>query len=143
VAAIKTLQAEMRDRATLLRELRTTSNRGVERAHARLAREHSKANQDARARRMDALKVLLLAGAPVVENPLTVQLSPGFWAGFTLRQPTGTWLQCLLTSLVVAACDKQQVHHSSDPAARNDHCYLCKNKLDNIVNPACIQAAGC
>ncbi len=57
VAAIKTLQAEMRDRATLLRELRTTSNRGVERAHTRLAREHSKANQDARARRMDALKV--------------------------------------------------------------------------------------
>ena len=47
VAAVKALQAEMRDRATLLRELRTTSNRGVERAHTRLAREHSKANQDA------------------------------------------------------------------------------------------------
>lgn len=59
VASVKALQAEMRDRATLLRELRTTSNRGVERAHTRLAREHSKANQDARARRMDALKVIL------------------------------------------------------------------------------------
>ncbi len=57
VAAAKALHNEINLRATLLRELRTTSNRGVERAHARLAREHSKANQDARARRMDALKV--------------------------------------------------------------------------------------
>ena len=62
VAAAKALHNEINLRATLLRELRTTSNRGVERAHARLAREHSKANQDMRARRMDALKVGADAG---------------------------------------------------------------------------------
>lgn len=56
-AAVKTLRADMSERAALLRDLRTASNRGVERAHTRLAREHSKANLDVRQRRMDALKV--------------------------------------------------------------------------------------
>ena len=58
----------MTERAGVLRDLRTASNRGVERAHTRLAREHSKANLDVRQRRMDALKVCL--------NPLLLLFLP-------------------------------------------------------------------
>lgn len=57
VAAVKALRSEMGERAGAAREARAAAVRGVEKAHARLAREANKAADDMRARRMEALKV--------------------------------------------------------------------------------------
>ena len=54
---LKAARAAMGDRGNASRELRVARNRGVVRAHERLARLRSKARGDDRAQRLEALKV--------------------------------------------------------------------------------------
>ena len=57
VRAIKAWRGEAAERASGARDLRVARNRGVVRAHERLLREASRARDDDRTRRMEALKV--------------------------------------------------------------------------------------
>ncbi len=57
--AIKAWRGEAGERGAAARELRAARNRGVQRAHERLAREAHRARDDDRTRRMEALKVRL------------------------------------------------------------------------------------
>lgn len=56
ISTVKALRSEMSERAGAARENRAAEVRGMEKAHARLAREANKAADDMRARRMEALK---------------------------------------------------------------------------------------
>ena len=61
---LKAGRAGMGDRSNAARELRVARNRGVLRAHERLARLRSKARGDDRAQRLEALKARSLPGFP-------------------------------------------------------------------------------
>jgi hypothetical protein len=61
---IKTWRTDQQDRAMMTRELRIARNRSISRAHDRLAREHNKAKDDDRTKRMEALKVRYLLHGP-------------------------------------------------------------------------------
>eukprot|EP00884_Botryococcus_braunii_P001518 jgi/Botrbrau1/11367/Bobra.0038s0115.1 len=54
--AIKQWRTDLSDRSILARELRIARNRAVARIHDRMAREHNKAKDDDRTRRLEALK---------------------------------------------------------------------------------------
>lgn len=55
--ALRSWKGDLADRFSAQRELRIARNRGILRAHDRMLRGHTKSKEDARTRRMDALKV--------------------------------------------------------------------------------------
>ena len=66
VKALKAGRSAMGDKGNASREARVARNRGVLRAHERLARLQSKARGDDRAQRLEALKVDLLSIAAAI-----------------------------------------------------------------------------
>jgi hypothetical protein len=56
--ALRSWRSDLGDRASAARELRNARNRGILRAHDRMLRAATKSKEDARTRRMEALKVI-------------------------------------------------------------------------------------